>query len=88
MNLQISDTSTGLEPPPKAFIEYGTPPDLSPSDDKMVEVWLALHAGGEFGHMGGIVQKPFRADKEQELYDLLTKSLIERAKNYGSLERP
>ncbi len=66
-----------LDLPRKAAIEYEAGQSFMPSDDKLTEVWLALHSG-----------KECKTDKEQELYDLLTKSLIERAKHYGSLERP
>ena len=77
-----------LDLPRKAFIEYGADA-LFPSDDKMVDVWLALH-GDKISREGiGVAYtRPMRTEDEQALYDLLTINLIERAKKYGSVERP
>ena len=82
---------TGYPYPPSTapLLSYGSDPGLMPSDDKMVDVWLALHGDKESKTgIAKVYTRPARTDEEQELYDLLTKSLIERAKNYGSMERP
>ena len=77
-----------LDLPRKAVIEYGTD-SLFPSDDKMVDVWLALHGDKVLIRQEAAAwTQNTKSTEENELYELLTKSLIERAKKYGSLERP
>jgi hypothetical protein len=86
--LKVTSPWDRLDLPRKAVIEYGTDA-LFPSDDKMVDVWLALH-GDKINKAGTecIYTRPMRTEDEQAIYDLLTINLIERAKKYGSLERP
>lgn len=90
MKVEVPGTSSAWQMPSTTpLISYGKDPSFMPSDDKLAEVWLALH--GDKISRGGtesVFVKPIRTPEEQELYDLLTKSLIERAKYYGSLERP
>lgn len=87
MEVEVPGTSSAWQAP-KPLIGYGTPPDLAPSDDKMVDVWLALHGDKILIQQEGSTwTQNTRSAKEDDLYDLLTKLLIERAKNYGSLER-
>ena len=83
MDLRVSGTDTVLKPLSKGLIEWGVPPGMVPSDDKMVDVWLALHQT-----MQNEMVVMERLSSTQQLYFILTSQLLERAKYYGSLERP
>jgi hypothetical protein len=77
-----------LDLPRQALIEYGADA-LFPSDDKMVDVWLALHGDKiSIQQEAAAWTQNTKSTEENELYGLITKLLIERAKKYGSLERP
>jgi hypothetical protein len=78
-----------LDLPRKAVIEYSSDREFMPNDDKLIDVWLALHGDKVLIRQEAAAwTQNTKSTEENELYELLTKSLIERAKKYGSLERP
>jgi hypothetical protein len=78
-----------LDLPRKAVIEYSNDREFMPNDDKLIDVWLALHGDKALIRQEAAAwTQNTKSTEENELYELLTKSLIERAKKYGSLERP
>lgn len=83
MDLKVSGVDTVLKPSKTCHIEYGTDPGFMPSDDKMVDVWITLHQT-----MRNEMVAMEKLSSTQQLYFILTSQLLERAKYYGSLERP
>lgn len=82
METKIPETdSASLGPLAERLISYGIDPGFMPSDDKLVDVWLALHRT-----MQNEMVAMDRLSSTQQLYFILTSQLLERAKQYGNLE--
>jgi len=89
MEPEVTSPWDKLDLPKKAFIEYGSAPEFMPNDDKLVDVWLALHGNKVLIQQEAAAwTQNTKSTEENELYGLITKILIERVKKYGSVERP